>query len=61
VAIELTLSVGVAVAGPGTWTPDRLLDAADEALYEAKRSGRNCVRAFGRTGAVDADQMLLRP
>jgi diguanylate cyclase (GGDEF)-like protein len=52
-AIELTLSVGVAVAGPGAQTPDRLLDAADEALYEAKRAGRNCVRVFRGTGAVD--------
>jgi diguanylate cyclase (GGDEF)-like protein len=44
--IELTLSVGVAVLGPDCPTADSLLDAADEALYEAKRSGRNCVRVF---------------
>jgi diguanylate cyclase (GGDEF)-like protein len=52
-AIELTLSVGVAVVGPGIETPDRLLDAADEALYEAKRSGRNCVREYQPTGAAE--------
>jgi diguanylate cyclase (GGDEF)-like protein len=43
-AIDLTLSVGVAVVGPETETHDALIDAADEALYEAKRAGRNCVR-----------------
>jgi PleD family two-component response regulator len=36
----------VAVLGPDCPTADSLLDAADEALYEAKRSGRNCVRVF---------------
>ena len=51
-AIELTLSVGVAVVGSETQTPDRLVDAADEALYEAKRAGRNCVRVFQHTGAT---------
>jgi diguanylate cyclase (GGDEF)-like protein len=45
-AIDLTLSVGVAVVGPKTRTPDALIDAADAALYEAKRAGRNCVRVF---------------
>jgi diguanylate cyclase (GGDEF)-like protein len=53
VSIELTLSVGVAVVGSETQTPDRLVDAADEALYDAKRAGRNCVRLFQRTGAID--------
>jgi diguanylate cyclase (GGDEF)-like protein len=52
-SIELTLSVGVAVAGSEAQTPDQLVDAADEALYEAKRAGRNCIRVFQRKGAVD--------
>jgi diguanylate cyclase (GGDEF)-like protein len=52
VAIDLTLSVGVAVVAPETQTSDRLLDAADEALYAAKHSGRNCVRAFQAAPAV---------
>jgi diguanylate cyclase (GGDEF)-like protein len=44
VAIELTTSVGAAVASPGADTPETLVEAADRALYEAKRAGRNCVR-----------------
>jgi PleD family two-component response regulator len=51
--IELTLSVGAAVAGPGLETSDALVNAADQALYEAKGAGRDCVRLF-------APQVLTR-
>jgi diguanylate cyclase (GGDEF)-like protein len=44
VSIDLTLSVGAALAENGNRTPDALVDAADQALYEAKDAGRNCVR-----------------
>ena len=44
VALELTASIGVAVAADGSVTPDALVDAADQALYDAKRAGRDCVR-----------------
>jgi diguanylate cyclase (GGDEF)-like protein len=47
VDIELRASIGVAVAEDGRLTPDSLMKAADEALYEAKRAGRNCVRLYG--------------
>ncbi len=40
---QLTASLGLAVAGPGCDTPEAILKAADEALYEAKRAGRNRV------------------
>lgn len=41
--LALTASFGVAVSGPGdTWSA--LLRRADRALYEAKRTGRNCIR-----------------
>jgi two-component system cell cycle response regulator len=40
--LTVTISVGVAVMGAGD-SPETLLKRADEALYEAKASGRNCV------------------
>jgi diguanylate cyclase (GGDEF)-like protein len=44
VSLDLTLSVGAALAIAGKRTPDALVHAADQALYEAKGAGRNCVR-----------------
>ena len=42
--LPLSVSVGVACCAAGeTWTPERILDRADRALYEAKRAGRNRV------------------
>jgi diguanylate cyclase (GGDEF)-like protein len=43
-AIGLTASVGAAVAGDGLETADALVSSADQALYEAKRAGRDCAR-----------------
>ncbi|MGH9485774.1 MAG: GGDEF domain-containing protein, partial [Terriglobales bacterium] len=43
-ALALTVSIGIATAGPGDNWPG-LLQRADVALYEAKRAGRNCIRA----------------
>ncbi len=40
----LTLSAGVAVAQGDDCDPEGLVLRADEALYQAKRDGRNCVR-----------------
>jgi PleD family two-component response regulator len=44
VSFDLTLSVGAALATAGQRTPDAPVHAADQALYEAKGAGRNCVR-----------------
>lgn len=41
--ISVTMSIGVAALSPGQSTDD-WLKRADEALYEAKASGRNCFR-----------------
>jgi len=43
----LTVSVGVATWDPSMEEPRELLSAADRALYEAKRDGRDQVRAVG--------------
>lgn len=57
-AVPVTLSIGVAEAGPDTETFDSILKAADDALYAAKRGGRDRVSAFERpkiaTREVDA-------
>ncbi len=45
--IDVTVSIGVACSAGAEDTSDALLKRADEALYEAKRSGRN--RVIGRS------------
>jgi two-component system cell cycle response regulator len=47
----ITISIGVAVAQPGD-TVDTLLQRADDALYQAKNSGRNKVMAQGGDSAL---------
>jgi diguanylate cyclase (GGDEF)-like protein len=39
--LALTVSIGVAARTPRLATPDSVLEAADKALYRAKRKGRN--------------------
>ncbi|MBY6262268.1 PleD family two-component system response regulator [Azospirillum sp. 412522] len=50
--INVTVSIGISIGGRLGDTAEGLVRRADEALYEAKRSGRNCVIADAR-----ADQM----
>ncbi len=45
--LSVTISIGVSERKSGTDKPDDLLKLADEALYEAKRSGRNRVCLAG--------------
>jgi diguanylate cyclase (GGDEF)-like protein len=43
--LRVSASAGIALAdGQGTCEPDRIFSAADDALYRAKRSGRNRMR-----------------
>jgi two-component system cell cycle response regulator len=42
--LDVTVSVGVATMKPGVDEPGSFIRAADDRLYEAKHSGRNCVR-----------------
>jgi two-component system cell cycle response regulator len=42
-ALDITVSIGVAIAAPDHMTADSLLQTADEALYRSKREGRNRV------------------
>ncbi len=43
--LNITVSIGVATINPATFTASKLYQLADSALYEAKNSGRNCVKA----------------
>ena len=42
----VTVSIGAASFGPDLDTPASIIHAADQALYAAKRRGKNCVHAF---------------
>jgi diguanylate cyclase (GGDEF)-like protein len=41
--VQVTASFGVASAFPSHYEPETVMRAVDRALYQAKRSGRNCV------------------
>jgi diguanylate cyclase (GGDEF)-like protein len=52
--VELTISVGCALAPDGSHTLDALLETADRCLYAAKHEGRNRVSTVPVTGAAGA-------
>ena len=55
---RVTVSVGVAVhSGPST-NPDTILEAADSALYDSKRSGKDTVRLAPTLAVTDIANAL---
>jgi diguanylate cyclase (GGDEF)-like protein len=58
-AIDLTVSVGVAVADKERSDLDALIDLADKALYRAKTSGRNRVEPPPHWVERQSDQRIL--
>jgi diguanylate cyclase len=48
-APPITASIGIATFGPRAESYDAVLSAADNAMYEAKRAGRDSVRLAGHT------------
>jgi diguanylate cyclase (GGDEF)-like protein len=57
-AIRVTISIGVAVPSQARRTLDDLLAAADHALYQAKRSGRDRVVMYADTQVPQASRPL---
>lgn len=56
--LTVTISVGVATYDPATGrlTSQQLIDAADRALYDSKRAGRNCVTTVNVDGDLEAGE-----
>jgi len=61
-SLSVTASIGLSTGVVGTWTVDEMLAAADEALYEAKHTGRNrvCSQAHLKRLAGAAEEHNLR-
>jgi len=56
VDVSVTISAGIAERTDSMRHPDELLKAADDALYAAKRSGRNRVWVAGQSAAPGPDE-----
>jgi PleD family two-component response regulator len=54
--LRVSASFGVTVSDGSEKSPDFFVRVADEALYQAKAGGRNCVRAltFGESALASA-------
>lgn len=58
-SVPVGMSIGMVLVRPGTDT-ETALARADAAMYEAKRAGRNTIRAYRDTGAGEGTASLLR-
>ena len=58
-ALTVTVSVGVSALEPGAEQPAALIEAADVALYEAKREGKN--RTVRGAWVRDGHRRFARP
>ncbi|MCJ7773554.1 MAG: GGDEF domain-containing protein, partial [Desulfobacterales bacterium] len=47
---SVTISIGISQASRNFNTPEKLIHAADTALYEAKDNGKNCVALAAKVG-----------
>jgi diguanylate cyclase (GGDEF)-like protein len=50
--VPVTVSIGIALASSIEANIDKLISAADRALYAAKAAGRNCTVTFGEAEAA---------
>lgn len=48
--VSVTISIGVAEKNDNTFSPEEVLKEADNALYKAKKNGRNCLVHQGKGG-----------
>jgi diguanylate cyclase (GGDEF)-like protein len=55
-SVPVTVSLGVSASQPSSFDYERVFKAADQALYEAKAAGRNCVRVAGAADLTGAPQ-----
>lgn len=55
--LNVSTSIGVSLYPQHAASPDDLMQLADEAMYQAKRAGKNryCIADSGQTGCVDGD------
>jgi len=58
--VSVSLSIGLATApAPGIQEVPHLIEAADRALYQAKRTGRNAVVVFGQEETATTNQKIV--
>jgi diguanylate cyclase (GGDEF)-like protein len=58
--LAITISIGAAVASSSRVGPAGIMKRADEALYAAKRAGRNCVRTASASSPSAHEEAIER-